>query len=211
MAPQHQLHSIRNEVVHTKVNDGRAIFIRSIRQSDEERMRAGIEQLSNKTRYLRFFSVRAMPPDAVIERLVDADGHDHIAWGAIHLDDVDDPAVGAVHAIRIDADSSLGEFSVAILDDYHGVGLGRMLTTVLMINCELEGICELDIQTLSDNLPAIRFVKGIGGIMMGSQGGVDNYRLNVRSAIRHTQSNPEIQGIRDIFAVFGKYLPDRDT
>lgn len=112
-----------------------------------------------------------MPSDSVIRQLVDADGHDHIAWGAIHMNGADNPAIGAVHAIRSAEQDRTGEFSVAVLDDYHGIGLGRMLTAVLLINCCAEQMPQLDIQTLAENQAAIGFIRSIGVNCAGGTAG----------------------------------------
>lgn len=198
--------SFNSEIVRTHTNDGKAICIRSIHPEDEARIRTGIAQLSTQSRYLRFFSIQPMPSDKVIERLVDADGHHHLAWCAIHTDGADDPAVGAVHAIRSETQASIGEYSVAVLDDYHGIGLGRILTTVLLINCHVEDICKLDIQTLSENHAAISFINSIGGTMVRWGGGVQDYTLDVKSALDAIRAEPGMQGIRDVFTALGKYL-----
>lgn len=208
--PRPRPHDLRDEVIETLAADGKPVCIRSIRQSDELRMREGIARLSEQSRYLRFFSVQAMPSDSVIERLLDADGHDHIAWGAIHTDGRDNPAVGAVHAIRCDDHPRTAEFSVAVLDAYQGIGLARMLTTVLLIHCEFEAICELEIQTLAENMPAIRFILSIGAERQEAGGGVMTYRLPVRRAIRTIAAAPQLQGIGDIMASLARYIPKDD-
>lgn len=202
---------LRDEIIETLAEDGKPICIRSVRQSDEPRMREGIARLSEQSRYLRFFSVQPMPSDSVIERLVDVDGHDHIAWGAIHCDGIDNPAVAAVHAIRCDDHPRIGEFSVAVIDEYQGIGLARMLTTVLLIHCEVEAICELDIQTLAENMPANRFILSIGGERQESSAGVISYRLAVRPAIRAIAAAPQLQGIGDIMAALAGYIPAGDS
>lgn len=198
--------TFRSEVIHTRTDDGRSICIRSIRPDDEQRMRTGIAHLSTQSRYLRFFSIQPMPSDKVIERLVDVDGHDHLAWGAIHHNGDDNPAVGAVHAIRSETQEDLGEFSVAVLDAYQGIGLGRMLTTVLLINCHVQDICRLEIQTLSENQAATGFIRSIGAELLRWDGGVQDYALDVKSALDAIRADPGVQGIRDVFAVLGKYL-----
>lgn len=204
-------HALHQEVIQTLAADGKPVCIRSVRQSDELRMREGIAKLSEQSRYLRFFSVQPMPSDSVIERLVDADGHDHIAWGAIHVDGHDNPAVGAVHAIRCDDHPRIGEFSVAVLDAYQGIGLARMLTTVLLIHCEVEGICELEIQTLAENMPAIRFILSIGAERRETEAGVIGYRLAVRPAIHKIAAAPQLEGMRDIMAALARYIPLGDS
>lgn len=197
---------IIDQIIHTTASDGKSICIRSIRSSDAEQMRAGIAHLSTQSRYLRFFSVQPMPSDSIIRQLVDADGHDHIAWGAIHLDGANNPAIGAVHAIRSTEQDRTGEFSVAILDDYHGIGIGRMLTAVLLINCCAEEMQVLDIQTLSENQAAIGFIRSIGGELRQWDSGVQDYVLEVKPAIAKLRATSDLQGIRDIFAALDRYL-----
>lgn len=202
---------LRDEIIETEAADGKRICLRSIRQSDEERMREGIARLSEQSRYMRFFSVQPMPSDPVIDRLLDADGHDHIAWGAIHLNGADNPAVGAVHAIRSENQPRAGEFSIAVLDDYHGLGLARMLTTVLLIHCEVEAMCELEVQTLAENMPAIRFILSIGAEKQESEAGVISYRLPVRSAIQRISATSSLKGVRDIVDALAAYIPQQQS
>lgn len=197
---------IINRIIHTVASDGTPVCIRSIRSSDADQMRSGIAHLSTQSRYLRFFSVQPMPSDSVIAKLVDADGHEHIAWGAIHMNGTDNPAIGAVHAIRSEEHGDIGEFSVATLDDYHGIGIGRMLTAVLLINCRVEQIEVLDIQTLAENHAAIGFIRSIGAQMRSWQSGVQDYTLEVGPAIEAIRTTCDLQGIRDIFAELDAYL-----
>ena len=206
MGSQRQSGKIIDQIIHTTANDGKNICIRSIRNTDAEAMRAGIAQLSTQSRYLRFFSVQPMPSDSVIEKLVDADGHEHIAWGAIHMNAADNPAIGAVHAIRSADCGGIGEFSVAIVDDYHGIGLGRMLTTVLLINCKVEQMPVLDIQTLAENQAAISFIRSIGGQLTQWNSGVQDYVLEVAPALDIMRKNTDLQGIRDIFRELDRFL-----
>lgn len=197
---------IIDQIIHTTASDGKPICIRSIRSSDAEQMRAGIAQLSTQSRYLRFFSVQPMPSDTIIRRLVDADGHAHIAWGAIHMNGSDNPAIGAVHAIRNEDQDGIGEFSVAVVDDYHGIGIGRMLTLVLLINCRIEGMDLLDIQTLAENHAAIGFIRSIGAELRTWESGVQDYALAVEPALEAIRQTSDLQGISDIFDIFGRYL-----
>lgn len=206
-----QSRALHDEIIETVAADGKRICLRSIRHSDEERMREGIARLSEQSRYMRFFSVQPMPSDPVIERLLDADGHDHIAWGAIHLDGRANPAVGAVHAIRSEHQPRAGEFSIAVLDDYHGLGLARMLTTVLLIHCEVEAMCGLEVQTLAENMPAIRFILSIGARRQESEAGVISFRLPVRPAIRQISAASDLQGVHDIVAALARYIPAQDS
>ncbi|MEM7687502.1 MAG: hypothetical protein AAF291_00640 [Pseudomonadota bacterium] len=66
-------------IIETILNDGAPICIRRVRPDDEHRLRDGIARRSEQSRYFRFFSGMKIPPSAVIDRLVDVDGYDHIA------------------------------------------------------------------------------------------------------------------------------------
>ncbi|MFN3820115.1 N-acetyltransferase family protein [Blastomonas sp.] len=206
MDSEPQSGEIIDRIIHTVASDGTPVCIRSIRTSDADQMRTGIAHLSTQSRYLRFFSVQPMPSDSVIEQLVDADGHEHIAWGAIHMNGTDNPAIGAVHAIRSAEREGFGEFSVATLDAYQGIGIGRMLTAVLLINCRVKQIDVLDIQTLAENQAAIGFIRSIGAEMLTWDGGVQDYVLEVAPAIAAIRATSQLQGIDDIFTALDDYL-----
>lgn len=202
---------IFDEVIHTELGDGRAVCIRTIRPTDEELMRQGIARLSAHSRYLRFFSGQRTLPDKVIEKLVDVDGHQHIAWGAIRSKGAEHSAIGAVHVFRDSEDSANGEFSVAILDEFHGLGLARMLTAVLLVNCRLEQISSLDVQILSENQAALGLVRSLGGERSNATSSIADYTLatdlaldRLRSQSEHAQ--PEHRGLRDVLAQLAKHL-----
>ena len=202
--PQHN--AIIDEIIHARLEDGSQVCIRSIRPNDELRMREGIELLSAQSRYLRFFSPQPMPSDSVIERLVDADGHLHIAWGAILTQDEDRPAVGAVHAVRDNTTSASAEFSVAVVDDYQGLGLARMLIAVLLINCRLEAIASLDVQVLSENRAAASLITSLGAKRCKSEYSVTDYVLDTTVALANLKAEEDNPGLCDVFASLEKYL-----
>ena len=193
-------------IVHTRLEGGRRVCIRAVRPDDEPRMRSGIEQLSGQSRYLRFFSSASALPDKVIAKLVAVDGHRHLAWGAILTDDPDHLAIGAVHAVRGDAHNSTAEFAVGILDDFHGQGLARMLTAVLLVHCRVEGIAAMDVQILSENHAAANLVRSLGGKRCRTEQGVSDYTLDTAAALTALQANTEPAGLHDVFAALELFL-----
>lgn len=191
---------IEDVAIHSRLNDGTAVCLRTITPDDGPLIRDGIAKLSAESRYLRFFSPAMSLPDAVIERLVDVDGHDHIAWGAICSSCPDRPAIGAVHAVRHRADGPVGEFSVAVLDAFHGQGLARMMTAALLAHCLEEGLVELDVHMLSENDAARRLVKALGASWAGESAGVAEYRLDVAAGLAALRSDPDAPGVGDVLA-----------
>lgn len=200
-------HPLDGITVHSTLRDGTRVSLRTITPDDETLLREGIAKLSTESRYLRFFSLAPTLPDAVIERLVDVDGHDHIAWGAICSECPGWPAIGAVHAVRHrdgpNGESRVGEYSVAVLDAFHGKGLARMLTAALLIDCRAEGLTELDVHILSENRAAVSLVHALGGRWKNESAGVAEYGIDVDVAIAGLRADLDAQGVQDIFAQLG--------
>ena len=189
-------------VIHTRLEDGEAVCIRFIRPDDEAQMRAGIAQMSARSRYLRFFSGARVPPDWVIDRLLDADGHEHLAWGAIASDAPGQPAVGAVHAFRDPDDAGSAEFSVAVLDDWHGRGLGKLLTATILLDAREEGIAAFHVDTLAENRTAIDFTLSLGGKALSQDGTTSGWTLDVAGALEVLRRECDPPGIAEVFAAF---------
>ena len=191
----------------TQLNDGTPVCIRRVRKDDEQRLRNGIAQLSPQSRYLRFFSGMREAPPQVIEALITVDGHDHIAWGALRSDLPDTPALGVVHAFREEDDPDTAEFSVAVLDEYHGRGLARLLTAVLLLDCRREGLEHLSVNILPENRPALTLVRSLGaeGRCLGSKGqggGVSQLDITIADALATLRAESDVPGLAAVFAQF---------
>lgn len=194
---------IEDVEVHSALNDGTLVCLRTITPDDEERIREGIAKLSTESRYLRFFSPAPALPDAVVRRLADVDGHDHIAWGALCSACPGWPAIGAVHAVRDrrgadGAEPRVGEFSVAVLDEFQGRGLARMMTAALLIQCRAEGLTRLDVHMLSENAAARRLVKSLGAVWTGESAGVAEYQLDVAAGLAALRADSDAPGVQDV-------------
>lgn len=168
-------------------------------------MRSGIAELSSRSRYLRFFSGQSMPPDPVVERLLDVDGHRHLAWGAILTGRGGNPAIGAVHVFRSDAEGPAGEFSVAIVDAYQGLGLARILTAVILINCKAEQIACLDVHVLSENQAASSLVRSLGGEHRQTIAAVSEYKLEVEAGLNMLRHQTNQSGLLEVFRQLDRY------
>ena len=189
---------IEDVAVHSALNDGTAVCLRTITPEDAPLIRDGIARLSAESRYLRFFSPAPELPDAVVQRLAEVDGHDHIAWGAICTECPGRPPIGAVHAVRYRHDGPVGEFSVAVLDEFQGQGLARMMTAALLVHCRAEELAVLDVHILSENAAARRLVKSLGAAWTGETAGVAEYRLDVAAAIETLRADSDAPGVRDV-------------
>jgi ribosomal protein S18 acetylase RimI-like enzyme len=185
--------------IHTQMNDGTPVVLRVITPNDGDLLRDGISKLSGESRYLRFFSPAPTIPDSVVDKLIDVDGINHLAWGAI-CEQGDQPfAVGAVHAVRHQSTSKAGEYAVTVVDKFHGQGIARMLTAALLIDCREAGLTELDVHILSENRAAAALVRSMGAVHSDTDAGVTDYKLQVEQAISALKTDHSAKGLQAVF------------
>ena len=187
--------------IETRLTDGRSICLRTIRPSDEARIRQGIADMSDKSRYLRFFSAFREPPESIVKSLSAVDGHDHIGWGAILLDGNHFPPIAAAHAIRLDENSNKGELAIAVLDEYHGMGVARMLIAAVMIDCIAEGLSCLEMQVMYENNAAANLIIGLGAERSTGLGPVLHYSLDAQTALERLDRDRQCDGIAQVLTL----------
>ncbi len=188
--------------IHTRLNDGTPVCIRRVQREDEARLREGIARLSPQSRYLRFFSGMREAPPQVLRALASPDGHDHLAWGALRSDLPDTPALGVVHAFRDKDDPDSAEYSVAVVDDYHGRGLARLLTAVLLLDCAREGYDRFTVHILPENRPALALARSLGAEGVGHEGGVSVLEIDIPEALAALRAEPDVPGLAAVFDQF---------
>ncbi|MEH6790055.1 GNAT family N-acetyltransferase [Parasphingorhabdus sp.] len=184
------------------LDNGTPVCLRRIRHSDREQIEAGISQMSDKSRYLRFFSGAKTMPPSVVERLANVDGTHHLAWGVVKMDEDDRPAIAAAHVFREEQSSDLGEFAIAVLDSYHGQGVARILMTTMFLDCYCEGMRELRIEILRDNKKASGLVRSVGATAVAMEGPVAQYGLVIEDAIAALAEMKSPAGVQTILAAF---------
>lgn len=192
--------------IETSLTDGRSVLLRPIRPSDLDLIREGIIEMSDHARYLRFFSTFKEPPEAVVQRLGSVDGHLHIGWGALLLDGNECPAIGAVHAIRENAESPDAELAIAVLDEYQGFGLARMLIAAVLSHCSQAGIKSLEIHVLPENKPAKTLMLSLGAHRTPAIDSVYHYKMDVEDALRLLKQPAQPEGVADVLAAFDMKL-----
>lgn len=182
-------------LIRSKMNDGRDVLLRTLRPDDAKLIKTAISDMSPTSRYFRFFSPAPMVPDSVLKRLVEVDCITHIAWGAICADCETETVIGAVRAVRASSDATTAEYSITVLDDYHGLGVARMLTAALLVDCLKSGITHLDAHLLSENRAASALIKSMGARHRDSSAGVSDYRLDVAEALHSLRADKDAPGV----------------
>lgn len=160
-----------------KTAEGAPVRLRPMRPDDEDALRHAISQLSNRSRYLRFFNGAATLPDYVVHRLSNVDGVEHVAWVAIDETQADKPIIGAVHAQRGSKDEPRGDFSIGLLDAWHSKGIARVLIALLAADARKAGFEELIADVLWENKKGRALMGAIGARSSGTDGTTIQFRM----------------------------------
>jgi GNAT superfamily N-acetyltransferase len=139
--------------VEFELRDGSICRIRPIDKGDRQRLQAAFDRLSANSRRLRFFGVKKALTQAELDYLAAPDGRDHIAYGAVRLDQrgIELEGLGAARCIRLAPDSDTAELAIAVVDEAQGEGIGGNLLRQLVQAARRQGIRRFRCEVLAEN------------------------------------------------------------
>lgn len=145
------------------------IQLRRATSADRAALEAGFEQLSSDSRVARFFTAMPTLSARMLDDLLDVDGDHHVAIVALAASNatkqqaqVLDRGVGVARYIRSATDPATAEIAVAVIDEHHGTGIGRLLLAALVDLASQNGIGTLTATVLADNSRMLNLLRSIG-------------------------------------------------
>jgi GNAT superfamily N-acetyltransferase len=139
----------------TRLADGAPIYIRQIRPDDKPLLAAGLEQLSEASRYKRFLAPKHRFTDAELRYLTEIDGIDHVAYVALRAD-APKELVAVARLVRSTTDPEAAEIAVTVGDCWQRRGIGRLLGDHLAMAARDRGVRWLTATMAADNVAAHR-------------------------------------------------------
>ena len=128
-------------------SDGQLHFrLRPIRSDDGPRLVAFHDHLSDRSCYLRFFSLHPHLTPKEVERFTHVDYEDRLALVA----ELDDRLIGVGRYDRR-PDSNVAEVAFVVADDYQHLGIASLLLDELVSAARDRGINEFVAETLHEN------------------------------------------------------------
>lgn len=143
--------------VRTELDDGTAVFIRPIRASDADALENAFGEMSTRSKYLRFFTVRDRLGDELTRKLTDIDHDRHRAWVVSTPDEPSTVGTGEGRGIAVarlvvvEDVPKTGEAALAVVDDHQGKGLGHLLLDLLIHTARATSIEYVRFETLAEN------------------------------------------------------------
>ena len=193
--------------------DGARILIRPLLYGDRHELAEGYQQLSGKSRRLRFFSAPKGLSDEDVEYLTNIDYHDHFAWAAFAIDAPGSPGVGVARYIRDPIRPTQAESAVTVLDAYQHRGLGTLLLLLLADQAQRNGITTFVSYILWDNQDVLDALTAAGARIEPDEPGVARVEVDIPPAEEPTRL-PGLRAVLRNFAtatlVFLGLQPARD-
>lgn len=172
------MHFTPDYVERQTLRDGTCVLLRLTVADDVDILRRGFEHWSPESRYARFLAPKSRLSEEELRYLCDVDQLDHFSIGAIREDGDGHGApigLGIARFIRLaGVEPPTAEAAIAVADEVHGQGLGRLLFLRLAAAAEERAIerfrCDLlcsnaSMKGLIDQLAPERSVEVGAGVM----------------------------------------------
>ena len=159
------------------LRDGSSVLLRLLAPEDRELLKRGFDRLSPESRYARFLVPKPRLTDEELRYFCEIDQQNHFALGAIREDGdgAGNPVgLGIARFIKLKGDPTTAEAAVAVADEAHHLGLGRLLFERLVAAAAERGVqrfrCEVlgsntSMQNLIRKISPVRAVEVESGVM----------------------------------------------
>ncbi|CAN5442816.1 hypothetical protein BH23BAC3_BH23BAC3_14750 [soil metagenome] len=145
-----------------RLQNGRQLLVRGITPEDKYHFRNGIKRLSEKSTFYRFNTPLYEMSEHDLGYFTEIDQVNHVAIGAIDLDDDDKPGVGVARFIRLKNDPSRAEMAITVLDDYQRQGIGTILMNELHRLASERGIRSFKIYLHTERRKLVKWLVRLG-------------------------------------------------
>lgn len=143
-----------------RLPDGSTLTIRPIEPDDRDLLRAGFEQLSDHSRYMRFQTPLASLSDQQLDYLTEVDHHDHEALLALAPEDGGEEIVGVARFVRVN--DTVAECAIVVADHWQNRGVGTELLDRLVERARAEHVERFTALVLAENAEALRLLERLG-------------------------------------------------
>ena len=142
------------------LRSGHQALVRPLRPDDGPGLAEAFEQLSETSRYRRFFAVKPRLSEGTLALLTDVDHHDHEALVALAPDS--GQLVGVARFFRLSGQPDQAEVAVTVIDSWQRRGLGTVLLRELAQRAATEGIRHFTAEILAENGPMLTLAHRLG-------------------------------------------------
>jgi acetyltransferase len=144
-----------------RLANGQRVVLRPALEQDLQLHGPYFDGLSNESRYNRFFNPTPKTTAKMLRHLLHIDRRSHVALLAEHISG-DKGTVIAEARYKVAADDGSAEFALSVSDQFHGLGLGKLLLDRLVCAASRAGLGRLAGETLATNAKMLRLARKAG-------------------------------------------------
>jgi GNAT superfamily N-acetyltransferase len=173
-----------------RLDNGTPVRFRLIRPSDKRLLAAGFEELSERSRYERFFvQLKSLSP-AQLEYLTEVDHVNHSAWVAIALERGRERGAGVGRWVRLTDEPEIAEVAVTVIDAFHRRGLGRTLVFLAATTAAAKGVKSFRALVNSGNRASLQMFRRMGATKGAWHQGVVELTIPLEFITQHAELVP---------------------
>jgi RimJ/RimL family protein N-acetyltransferase len=162
------------------LRDGAELAVRPVRPGDRAALAAAYASMSDESLYRRFMSPKRILSARELTYFTEVDHRTHEALIAV---DATGAVVGeARYATGLD-DPHSADIAFAVVDRWHGRGVGGALARRLIGAAREAGIERLTASMLAMNLPARGLIRALGFTPLGTRDGAAEFELVLAPAL----------------------------
>jgi GNAT superfamily N-acetyltransferase len=135
------------------LRDGRPIYIRALRNGDQNHLLALFTRLSPRSVYFRFFRFKKWLSESELSQFTDIDFAREVALIAAFHEGENEHIIGVGRYSALQEENALGwaEVAFAVADEFQGRGVGTLLLEHLAGVARHQGITEFRAAVLEEN------------------------------------------------------------
>ena len=156
------------------------MLLRALRPDDGPGLAEAYEQLSETSRYRRFFTAKPHLSEQSLAFLTDVDHRDHEALVAVAPGS--GQLVGVARFIRNPREPDQAEVAVTVIDSWQRRGLGTALLRELAQRAAEEGITHFTAEILAENQPMLTLAHRLGPAETTGHGSTVSARMDLTAA-----------------------------
>ena len=142
------------------LRDGRRVEIRALRPQDRDGLLAAVGRIGKESLYRRFFAVKREFSEEETSFFVNVDFANHVALIAVVEEDGRPVIAGGGRYVVVNPGQA--EVAFAVVDTYHGQGIGTVLMGHLATIARRAGLREFIADVLPDNRPMLKVFEKSG-------------------------------------------------
>jgi len=131
------------------------VGLRTLRHGDQASLLEIFTGLGDRSRELRFLTPKPRLTPADLRQLTAVDHHDHVALLAVTADE---RPIGVARFVRDPREPDIADVAVAVVDDWHGRGVGTLLASALTERALHVGVRRFSMVMRPDNEAAVRLL-----------------------------------------------------